>query len=637
METSLQENKQAAFSSRAGEGLQARDNVTVLASKDGNDLAYPRKQLRRASWFSLNGPWRFAYDDSGTASVPGEIKDFDRVIEVPFAPESEMSGIGDTGYHANCWYNREFDIPLKRTGRVILHFGAVDYRAKVWVNDHYIGCHEGGHTPFSFDIASFLKEGRQSITVWASDDPQDLAKPRGKQDWQKDPHSIWYPRTTGIWQSVWIEEVPETFIEKVRWSPHLERWEIGCEAFVVGDIRQGLQLRVHLSCQGKTLADDRYEVISGEVHRRIALSDPGIDDYRNELLWSPEKPTLIDAKIELLHDGKLIDQLQSYTALRGVEIQGERFILNNRPYYMRLVLDQGYWPESLMTPPSREAIIKDIDLVKAAGFNGVRKHQKIEDPDFLYWADVKGLLVWEEMPSAYRFTHDSVQRLMREWMEVIDRDMNHPCIVVWVPFNESWGVPDLPGKGTHRSCVQALFHVTRTLDPTRPVVGNDGWESSATDILGIHDYEADPAKIKARYTSGLPPTELLRKSRPAGRMLVLEGHPYQGQPVMLTEFGGIAYQDQKHDQERAWGYSVTRTAEDLRKRYHNLLCVVNQVELFAGFCYTQFTDTFQEANGLFFADRTPKFPLNELYEATRGPDRPISEVQLEHPPITGNA
>ncbi|MCU1636596.1 MAG: glycoside hydrolase family 2 sugar binding protein, partial [Cryobacterium sp.] len=472
----------------------------------------------------------------------------------------------------------------------------------------------------------------QKVTVWAHDDPQDLAKPRGKQDWQLEPHGIWYPRTSGIWQTVWVDQVSVDHIDRVRWTPHLERWEIGCEAFVHGPPHDELELHVTLKVNDYVLADDTYLVIHNEVHRRIALSDPGIDDYRNELLWSPDKPTLITADLELVRDGVVIDEIRSYTAIRGINIQRGRILLNNRPYFLRLVLDQGYWRESLMTPPSTEAIIRDIELVKAAGFNGVRKHQKIEDPRYLYWADKLGLLVWEEMPSAYRFTHEGVERITNEWIEVIDRDYNHPSIIVWVPFNESWGVPDLLERQTHLSFVQALYHLTGTLDPSRPVIGNDGWESSATDILGIHDYDDDPDHILKRYGEGGNLPDLLVHGFPGGRVLTLEGHPHEGQPVMLTEFGGIAHHDPRyHGMTDTWGYSVRHSADELQAGYERLLNAINRIEVFGGFCYTQFTDTWQEANGLFFEDRSPKFDVGAMRTATLGIKKMPSEVAARRP------
>jgi hypothetical protein len=250
------------------------------------------------------------------------------------------------------------------------------------------------------------------------------------------------------------------------------------------------------------------------------------------------------------------------------------------------------------------------------GFNGVRKHQKIESPGFLYWADVMGLLVWEEMPSAYRFNKLSIERLTREWMEVIARDASHPCIVAWVPFNESWGVPDLPDSPAQRHYVQALYHLTKTLDPTRPVVGNDGWESVATDIIGVHDYDGDPARIAHRYGADEMLPRLFKRERPGGRMLLIGGQHAVEQPIMLTEFGGITY---SNDRERTWGYSRADTPETFAERYTQLLSAVRSATVLAGFCYTQFTDTYQEANGLLFADRTPKIPIDVIRKATRGP------------------
>lgn len=280
-----------------------------------SEAAYPRPQLQRSKWICLNGPWKFTFDDDGKFVQPSNISDWSHMIEVPFAPEAAKSGIGDTGFHPNCWYEREFDLPVGE-GRVLLHFGAVDYCARVWVNGQFMIEHEGGHTPFSIDITPVLNEnGPQRVSVWAQDDPHDLAKPRGKQDWQLDPHSIWYPRTSGIWQTVWAECVPATYIDRIRWTPQFERWEIGFEAFVKGDRHDGMQLKVKLTVGNQVLVNDSYEVINEEIHRRIALSDPGIDDYRNGLLWSPEKPTLIRAEIQLWYNDKLIDEVKSYTAI----------------------------------------------------------------------------------------------------------------------------------------------------------------------------------------------------------------------------------------------------------------------------------------------------------------------------------
>jgi beta-galactosidase/beta-glucuronidase len=581
------------------------------------DFAYPRPQLQRANWTCLNGPWRFRYDDELAFSRPQDIDKWPQQITVPYPPESRASGIADQGFHKVCWYQRDADIKPGQD-RVILRFGAVDYAARVWVNGLLAATHEGGHTPFFADITDMLDpSGRQVITVRVEDDPHELTKPRGKQDWQLEPHSIWYPRTTGIWQTVWVERVPRTYVDKIRWTPRVEGFQIGFEVRVRGDDKDDLSVEISLRHGERLLARDRYQVIDNEVDRYIVLSDPGIDDFRNELLWSPERPTLLDARVRLMHGDKVIDEISSYTALRSVNIMRDRFMLNGRPYVLRLVLDQGYWPETLLAPPNDDALRRDVELAKAMGFNGVRKHQKIEDPRYLYWADRLGLMVWEEMPSAYRFTRTAIKRIVREWTEAMDRDYSHPCIITWVPFNESWGVPELTAVREQRHAVEALYHLTKTLDATRPVIGNDGWESSATDIIGIHDYDANTEHIRQRYGAEIPPDQLFDRRRPGGRVLTLDGYPHRGQPVMLTEFGGIAFQNKPEPGvKKIWGYTRAETEQEFAQLYENLLHTIIHTALFSGFCYTQFADTYQEANGLLNADRSPKVPLERIKKAT---------------------
>lgn len=595
---------------------------------------YPRPQLQRAEWRSLNGGWAFALDPAAHWAVPDEVT-WDRSITVPFSPETERSGIHDRGLYRACWYRCSFEAPPLRTGhRLLLHFGAVDYAATVWIDGTLAMHHEGGYTPFTVDVTDFLSgDRRHEIAVRAEDDPADLAKPRGKQDWKREPHSIWYPRTTGIWQTVWLERVPSTWIRSIRWTPSLDRWELGLEGWLAGERRDDLRLEVILRVGENLLAQDTYAVSRGEIHRRIALSDPGIDDYRNDLLWSPASPTLIEATLELwTRDAILLDTVRSYTALRAVAVQGDRIVLNGRPYTLRMVLDQGYWPETGYTAPDDDALRRNVELAKEMGFNGVRKHQKVEDPRYLYWADRLGLLVWAEMPSAYRYTSQSIERVVREWTHVVARDYSHPCLVAWVPFNDSWGVPNLPESPAERHYVQALYHLTKTLDPTRLVVGNDGWEAVATDVIGIHDY-GSAELIARRYHAADARPRILRRERPGGRLLVLNGDKDVEHPVVLSEFGGIAV-----TAKDTWGYSRCDTPEAFAERYLELLRVVRSVDLLAGFCYTQFADTYQEANGLLCADRTPKIPLAVIAEATRGalsdftaPGAPLSSQHDEGP------
>jgi beta-galactosidase/beta-glucuronidase len=579
----------------------------------------PRPLLRRAGWHSLDGEWAFAFDRRARWSAPRDVV-WERTIVVPFAPETARSGIGDHDFYEACWYRRTLEVPPAADGRrTLLHFGAVDWATDVWIDAMWAGRHEGGYTPFTLDVTHLVRDGgRHELVVRAYDDPTDLAKPRGRQDWERHPHSIWYPRTTWIWQTVWWEQVAATHIGPLRWTPTLDRWDIGLEAQVEGEQRDGLRLQVRLFVNPVLLADDTYTVVARELHRRIVLSDPGIDDYRNDLLWSPERPTLIEAQLTLRDaGGRELDVVRSHTALRAFEVQGDRIVLNGRPYPLRLVLDQGYWPESGLTAPDEASLRRDIELTKSLGFNGVRKHQKLEDPRYLYWADRLGLLVWTEMPSAYRFTTRSVERVTREWTAAVLRDVSHPCVMAWVPFNESWGVPNLPDSAAEREWVRALYHLTKTLDPTRPVVGNDGWESVATDIIGIHDYEL-PDRIARRYHSDELRPRLFRRERPGGRQLILDGDEAPEHPVVLSEFGGIAVC--KPD-DTTWGYTRCDTLEEFGARFRDTMRVVHSLEMLAGFCYTQFTDTYQEANGLLHADRTPKLPVEDIRAAVRGPER----------------
>jgi beta-galactosidase/beta-glucuronidase len=588
---------------------------------------YPRPQLRREEWISLDGEWDFAVDPARRWSTPGQVT-FNRRIVIPFAPETLASGIGDEGFYRACWYRRTFRSPELADGqRLVLRFGAVDEVATVWLNDRLLGRHEGGYTPFDFDLTDDLiddPEAEQALVVRAEDDPRDLAKPRGKQDWEARPHAIWYPRTTGIWQTVWLERLNSNHIATIRWTPNLEDWAVGLEVEIGGaereDIRLSVQLRVGEGLDRTLLVDDTYTVVGGKVSRRIVLPDPGIGDARAKLLWSPESPTLLRARVRLwgLRE-QLLDDVTSYTALRSVGTADGRFLLNGRPYPLRMALDQGYWPRTGLTPPDDGALRRDVELARAMGFNGVRKHQKIEDPRYLYWADALGLLVWEEMPSAYAFTPEAIEGATRTWVEAIRRDRSHPSVVAWVPFNESWGVPDLATNEAQRSYVQALYHLTRALDPSRPVVGNTGWEQTATDVLSLHDYDADTARLARRFGGPNGPAGLLETVQPHGRRPTLAGFPYAGQPIMLTEFGGLAIvPGEAKGVGGTWGYRRYPDAATFAREFVQLMDAVRAIEGLAGFCYTQFADTYQEANGLLTEDRTAKIPLDLIRAAVTG-------------------
>ncbi|WP_341678817.1 glycoside hydrolase family 2 TIM barrel-domain containing protein [Niveibacterium sp. SC-1] len=579
-------------------------------------MDYPRPQMRRPAWQSLDGAWQFAFDDAGQHLHP-DLVVFDREIRVPYAPEAPASGIGDVGYHKQVWYRRDVALDpamLPQAGdRLLLHFGAVDYRARVWINGAYVGEHEGGHVPFSFEVDAHAAEGRLRIEVLAEDDPHDMAKPRGKQDWRPTEHVIWYPRTTGIWQSVWLERVPAAHLRRLHWTPDVITHSVRVE-LELSDAAVGGEVEVRLSALGQVLAQERFRANARRLDRRVEIMASTSSDDRDLLLWSPEHPQLIDAQI-IVRDaaGNVRDVVESYTALRSVATENGRFLLNDRPYYLRMVLDQGYWRDTLMSATS-EALRADVELIKRLGFNGARKHQKAEDPRWLYWCDVLGLCVWGEMPSAYAFGPQMMQRTSDEWRAIVDRDRSHPCVVAWVPINESWGVSYLSHDKAQADYTRALYHQTRAQDPSRPAVGNDGWEMNCGDLVNVHDYHADPAVIEARYSTPDAVANTLKKEQPGSRRLMIEGFEAEDRPVMLTEFGGIACVLDG----QGWGYSVATDGEQLLARYEALLAAVNRCGPLAGFCYTQLTDTFLEKNGLLSETREPKADILRFAKANVG-------------------
>ncbi|MCU1585451.1 MAG: glycoside hydrolase family 2 [Microbacteriaceae bacterium] len=595
------------------------ETTDVRASQQ--DGTYPRPQLTRQAWADLCGTWEFAYDDSNEGLDSGwpQRETFERSIVVPFPPESPASGIGDPGFHPVVWYRRDIDADdLSAAGfgsqgdRLILHFGAVDYRASVWLNGTFLGSHEGGHTPFSFDATAAIDPSltNQSLVVRAEDDPFDVGQPRGKQDWKLEPHAIWYHRTTGIWQPVWLEAVPSLAIEKLHWTPDIPAHSVRVAVRLSRRPPAGTSLRIELAWEGEILAEVVARVDSDRFESSITIGRQANGQDYEHLLWSPEHPRLLDAIVTLSSASGHTDVVGSYLGLRSAAVDRGHFLLNDRPYYVRSVLNQGYWPESHLASPSADALRAEAQLIKDLGFNATRVHQKIEDPRFLFWTDKLGLLVWGETPGAYEFSTTAVNRMIAEWTAAIERDHSHPSIVTWVPLNESWGVQHIAHNQAIRDYSRTLFHLTKTLDPSRPVVSNDGWEHLDSDLWTIHDYEAAGEVMRARYADAESVAELVAGMGPAGRRIRLSNEPDRGQPVMLTEFGGIKYSMGAADD--AWGYSNATSAQDFGTRLRDLLPAVHDSGVLAGFCYTQLTDTLQEANGLTTDDRKPKLPIEEL-------------------------
>jgi beta-galactosidase/beta-glucuronidase len=557
---------------------------------------------------NLNGPWKFRIDDEniGLDHRWFSCTDYPAEILVPFSVESDMSGIGDRDFHPCVWYQRAFDIPAAWAGsQVRLHFGAVDYRATVWVNGIVVASHEGGHTPFSCDITGALREVGNRVVVRAEDPPTDRYIPRGKQHWEAKAVSIFYARTTGIWQTVWMEPVPTSHLESVRITSNTEGI-VSFSAKIAGPApSQSVRIEIH-DGEGRTLASSMSLADGPRALASAYLSEPK--------LWSPDFPYLYGVRIELHGPDGRIDAVDSYFGIRSITTQDGKVLLNGTPIFLKTVLDQGYWPESNLTPPSDEAIQADIRRVKELGFNGVRKHQKVEDPRFLYWADRIGLLVAAEMANAYLFNEEAIARMTREWIEVVSRDYNHPCIIIWTPVNESWGVPNLTDR-RQQAHLKALYYLTKSLDDTRLVIDNDGWEhTEVTDLFAIHDYTPTGKDLLLRFQNvaqGLPIPLY-------GKLYLASGQRYNGSPILLWEFGGIGFvlpEDVAEVPENSWGYSgvaVDQAAALARMR--GLYEAIARISQIAGVCFTQLYDVEQEVNGLMTYDRRMKFDWRAIRE-----------------------
>ena len=584
---------------------------------------YPRPQFRRQDWTNLNGEWRFAFDDGDVGLAEGwqnltaaglEGARFDRTITVPFCFQSKLSGVGERAFHDVVWYARTFEHPPSADERLLLHFGAVDYRATVWVNGAHVVSHEGGHTPFTADVTHALLQGENVVIVRAEDPSRDVTIPRGKQYWREESEGIFYTRTTGIWQTVWLEPVGRRRIASLRLTPDLDAAALDVEVGVEG-FEPGLTLRLTVAHEDERVLDDRVALQSALVERRLPLvtrgerpTSPYPGRWGKPPYWSPEEPNLLDLRVQLLDsEGRVLDTVDSYFGMRKIEVRDGKVYLNNRPLYQRLVLDQGYFPDGILTAPTDEDLRRDIELAQEMGFNGARKHQKVEDPRWLYWADRLGFLVWGETANAYQYSPDYVRRFTAEWQEAVRRDYNHPCIVAWVPMNESWGVREIATDPRQVQHLLAMYHLTRSLDGSRPVVSNDGWEHALTDLCAIHDYR-NAAVLAQRYQT--PETSL---AEPERRPVYAPGHGYRGEPILITEFGGIAF---KTSDPGSWGYRTVSNADELVERYGDLVYALLQSAVVQGFCYTQLTDVEQEINGLLTYDRRPKADLARIREVT---------------------
>ncbi len=585
---------------------------------------YPRPQFERADWQNLNGRWTYIFDFSDTGFQRGyqASTGFDGSITVPFAPESELSGVGYKDYISNIWYHRTISIPQEWAGKNIrLNFGAVYYTSEVYIDGQFVGRHFGGSSSFSYDITRFVSDGKEhNLVVKASSDLRSGLQGAGKQSLQYASHACNYTRTTGIWQTVWMEPVSPAGLQNVQVITDIDQKQVIVHPWFFAET-SGHTLKV-------TLIEGEKTVVSKTV--RASNNSTVVLPVRKVRLWSPEDPFLYGLVYEVIDaEGNVVDRIDSYTGMRKVHIEGNKVYLNNQPYYQRLVLDQGFYPDGIWTAPSDEALKKDIELSMQAGFNGARLHQKVFEERYYYWADRLGYLTWGESASWGMDANDplAARNFLAEWEECVVRDRNHPSIVTWTPMNEEFWPDDVQ----YPRFSEDIYTLTKQLDPTRPVnLCSGGVLTVHTDIWTAHHYEQDPAKLKDIVYNGgkmysLMPQTYKGRIRNIGFNDVGAGTTYDWQeydgkmPYILDEFGGIKWvkdQDRQavNSQTVSWGYGqAPRSLEEFYARLEGMVdALLSLSGQMCGYCYTQLTDVEQEENGVYFYDRSPKFDMSRI-------------------------
>lgn len=567
---------------------------------------YPRPHFRREEWMSLNGIWEFEFDDDHNGETrgltSGKVK-LSREINVPFTYQYPDSGIGETDFHDTLWYRRSF-VYDKKGKSIILGFNASDFATTVWVNGHFAATHVGGFSPFTIDVSTFVTEGENIIVVKCYD-PLDPTIPRGKQSWLNTPFSCWYTPNSGIWQSVWLDFVGEDSIEDFSITPDVDTNSFSGEIKLRNGVADLLEIKVLYD--GKQVKRQLFTPDGKYTRYTVNMMEQNFVD--EVTYWAPEHPNLFYVDINLYLGDRLLDTVHTRFGMRKISVgEDGRILLNNKPLYQRLILDQGYWKGSGLTAPSVEAIKKDISLTKEMGFNGARKHQKFEDPYYYYLADEMGLLTWCEMPSSYNFNPDEMSYVTGEWQEIMRTASKFSSIITYVPLNESWGVRKLAVDLEQQNFARSLYYLTKAADRSRLVSTNDGWENlTESDILAIHDYATPGGELREKYNEAT-----YNDGFQTFRKIYAEGNNHMGHPVLLTEFGGIMFEKDQFNGN--WGYnSAAKSDEEFFDRLKALVCGIYEAD-FQGFCYTQLTDVQQEVNGLLDADHNPKVDVSKIRE-----------------------
>ena len=570
---------------------------------------YPRPQFIRKQWQNLNGEWNFIFDDNDEGETKGYFKDFpkNRKINVPFTYETKLSGIEEESIHYIVWYNRKINISKEQlqNNKIILNFEGSDYKTKVWINGNYIGENIGAYSRFSFDIENYVRQGENDITIKVEDS---LSKdqPRGKQRYKKESWKCWYIQTTGIWKTVWIEWVSKKYLKSIKNTTKMDKVQLEIETNLseTDFEKQNYYIEIEISFAGQILNKTKELLNTNYQKVEMNIVQEGVEHILQQ--WSTNQPNLYDINYKLYCEDKVIDIVDSYFGVRDISIKGNKIYLNGEQLYLKLILDQGYWKQSHLTPPNEESLVKDIESVLEFGYNGIRKHQKIEDERFLYWCDVKGVLVWSEMANCYNFDDNSLQNFTNEWIKVVKQNYNHPSIITWVPINESWGVSEVSTCKKQQNFINSLYYLTKSMDNTRLVISNDGWEHTISDIITIHDYKQDYELLYEEYTDKEMKVLNNLKEYNGKHSLFANGYKYEGQPVIMSEYGGIAIYS-----EEGWGYGKqVKDEKEFVDRFTKLTKAINNIPYISGYCYTQLTDVQQEINGLMDSERNYKIDCN---------------------------
>ena len=557
---------------------------------------YPRPTLIRGdeSWLNLNGTWEFAFDfgNSGRDRKMWDAPKYDREIVVPFVPESKLSGIEYVDFIPAVWYRRTVTLPegwCRKCGRILLHFGAVDYYSEIRVNSALAGTHRGGYTPFEIDVTDLLKDGENTISVFAEDNGHSNLQPTGKQVYYSYYNSgCHYTRCTGIWQTVWMEYVPNNYVANVKITPDIDASSIAVIVSLGGENSGLCSLKAEALYGGEVVSEITAPVIGKFSQFTLPIPDAK--------LWSLDEPNLYDLRITAG-----ADTATAYFGMRSVAIKGYAIEINHKPVFQRLVLDQGYFPDGIYTAQKDEDFIRDIELSKKAGFNGARMHMKVFEPRFLYHADKIGYLLWDEFPNwgLDESNPAALLSILPEWLAEMERDYNHPAVVGWCPFNET-------GERRNKDLFRTMYRSTRDFDPMRPIIDTSGYVHVVTDIYDVHNYDQNPetfAKAFEPLVTG-EGTPFINNPR---------HEKYEGQPYFVSEFGGT-YWNIDEDPSAAWGYGqAPKSLDEFYERFKGLVDVLLDNPKMCAFCYTQLTDVYQEKNGIYAFDRRVKFDLDKLH------------------------